>query len=464
MYYTKIASKNRKLPIYTLSVPRSKIYIVTSPGLVSAIERHPRSISFGPYVVMFAKQMLLPSQRALEMLAEGPGGGSNDACSLQQETLQAMHHSMSPGIELDHTTRAMLESVTRRMVNNVENASVDARVGFFAWARELITQASTDAIFGAEGNPFQDPNIHDAFWTIDKNFAYLGLNLLPWLLARRAHRARQRIFDAFYSYYACGGQEHASALVKARYGVNRKYDVSLTDIAHFDLSIATGLLVNTVPSTAWALYHAFSSQEVLSELRQGISRYVRIVRDDRTGQILARHLNIAAVVNDYPFLHAFIQEVLRVHSTNALGRVVLDDTVIDDDGRQYLLRKGSILLIPSAELHNHVEAWGPSPTSFNPQRFLQPRSKAKASSACRTFGGGAWVCPGRHFALNQIAIVLVMMVCRFDLVPVAKEGWTMPECRPHISTSILSPVVDSSVRIVETKGADEGEWCFSWER
>lgn len=304
--------------------------------------------------------------------------------------------------------------------------------------------------------------VHDR--AIDKDFAYLGLNILPQLVARRAHRARQRFFDAFDSYYASGGHERASHLVKVRYEINRKYGISQSDIAHFDLSISTGLLVNASPSTAWALYHAFSAPEILSELRKGISSYIRTTRDDVTGRPVARHLNIAEVTKNYPFLQAFINETLRVQSTNASGRVVLDDTTIEDNnGARFLLKKGSVLLVPSAELHNNADAWGPSPADFNAERFM-PKSKSTAGSAYRAFGGGAWVCPGRHFAINEVAIVLVITLCRFDLVPVGKEGWKMPECRPHISTSVLSPVGDLAVEIRERPGADEGEWCFSWEK
>ncbi len=96
----------------------------------------------------------------------------------------------------------------------------------------------------------------NALRAIDKDFALLGLNVLPDFLAPKGSAGRRRLFKAMGDYYAAGGHKTASPLVRARYAVNRKYGVSQTDIEHFDLSVCYGLLVNTVPGTSWgALLH-----------------------------------------------------------------------------------------------------------------------------------------------------------------------------------------------------------------
>lgn len=160
-------SKFPQLPIYTLRVPFSKIYVVNSPALVAATDRHPKSISFGPYLVLFAKQMLQPSQRSLNMLATAPEEVTEGEWGLQRDTLKVMHDSMSPGAALEDTTRAMLESVTQGMKKNdsLGKANAENVVGLFAWARDLITLASTDAVYGAK-NPLQIPSVRDDFWSV----------------------------------------------------------------------------------------------------------------------------------------------------------------------------------------------------------------------------------------------------------------------------------------------------------
>ncbi|KAI1074871.1 cytochrome P450 [Whalleya microplaca] len=458
-YYEKI-TKQYDLPIYTLGVPRSKIYIVTSPNLISLIDRRSRTISFAPYVVQFAKRILIPSQHGLDALGEdlleenGPVG-------LRPETLKVMHHSLSPGKDLQAITQVMLKSVTSLL----HSAEIDKEEGtkLFEMTRKIVTQASTDAIYGAEQNPFQDPIVHHGFWAIDKDFAFLGLNVLSGLIAPKGRRGRKVLFDAMGKYYAAGGHETASRLIQARYEVNRKYGVSQSDIEHFDLSVCYGLLVNTVPSTSWAIYYLYSDPSLLQDVRSKVEELIGMPEAKDEDNNHAITVNIPEVIAGYPLLSSFVQEVLRVQSTNASGRVVLEDTLIQDE---YLLKKDSILLVPSAELHSSKSAWGPTASTFDPKRFLlhtQARSKNKVpASAYRAFGSGASVCPGRHFAANEILTILIMMVLRYDVTPVAGQ-WKMPRTKSHITTSILTPVEDVRVHVKVREEMEKIEWRFVWE-
>lgn len=186
--------------------------------------------------------------------------------------------------------------------------------------------------------------------------------------------------------------------------------------------------------------------------------YVRTTKDPSTGKSI-HDVNIAEVVAGYPFLHAFVHEMLRLQSTSASGRMILRDTMIDN---RYLLKKDSVLLIPSVELHNNETIWGSSPEKFDPQRFLNKKGKVP-NSVYRAFGSGASVCPGKYFAANEIMIILVAMICKFDLKPNGTDGaWKIPEGSPHITTSVLTPSKDVKVELVERREA-AGEWRFSWD-
>ena len=292
----------------------------------------------------------------------------------------------------------------------------------------------------------------------DKDLASLGLNFLPNIFARRASRARNLLFRAFKLYYASGGLEHASRVIQARYEANSKNGLTQSDIEHFDVSVSYGLLVNTIPAASWALYYMYSEPSVLADVRETLSNYIHITSDPSTGRLI-RNVNIAEVTAGYPFLRAFVHEILRVQSTGASGRVILRDTLIDN---RYLLKKDSMLLVPSTELHFNEAIWGPSSTTFDPQRFLNKKNKTQTSTY-RVFGSGASICPGKYFAVNEIFIILVVMICKFDLKPRGKNGaWEVPESRPHITTSILTPTGDVKVELVERQEQEAGEWKFSW--
>ena len=294
---------------------------------------------------------------------------------------------------------------------------------------------------------------------VDKDFALLILNLLPNILAPKGHRGRQKVFQAFHQYYAQDGHKTGSRLIQARYEVNRKYNVSVEDIEHFDLSICVVLMVNTVPAVFWVLYYLYSQPSLLEEVRASISSYIRISED--SGKSLTHHVNVAEIIAGYPLLASLVQETLRVQSTNPSGRVVLKDTLLGD---QYLLKEGSSLLIPSAELHSNTSVWGPSCRDFDPQRFTQERAKGAKipASAYRAYGGGDSLCPGRFFAANEILIIVVMMVLKYDLSPVEGGRWVLPKSRPHITNAILTPVEDIKVAITEREGYEQASWKFVW--
>lgn len=85
--------KRLNLPLYTLRVPWGKIYIVNSPDLISMVDRHSKTISFAPYVVHFAKMILVLSRATVSALEENMLQ-THDGLGLRPETLNVMHDSL----------------------------------------------------------------------------------------------------------------------------------------------------------------------------------------------------------------------------------------------------------------------------------------------------------------------------------------------------------------------------------
>ncbi|KAK4142933.1 cytochrome P450 [Dichotomopilus funicola] len=475
-YYSMIATTTHH-PIFTLPVPRGKMYIVTSPSLIAACDRRGKVVSFAPYVVEFGKRILAGSAHSVGLLSEdlleekGPHG------SLRTETMAAMHRSQVPGPYLDEMMRVTLVSsvgfVDETLLGG-GGAGEGVEVGLFAWVKRFMTVAGTDAVYGAERNPFHDPEVADSFWAVDKDFALLGMMFLPDLLAPKGSRGRKRFFQAFREYYASGGLETASYLIKARHEANKKYGISDDDIARFDLGVCTALLVNTVPAMGWMLCHAFSNATLLATLRSQIEAVVfpnGVPPPFGTTTNTATKINIHTLTTSIPLLESFVREVLRVQSNSASARFVLRDTLLRDDttGASYLVKKDCFLGMPSAPVHGDQTVWGPDAGVFDPERFLPERVEGKKkvpASAWRTFGGGNALCPGRHLALREIMSVLVVLVLRCEIEPyeLGKRGpWRIPAKRHHISTSILTPKEDIKVRIRPREGLEHVRWEFVWE-
>lgn len=287
----------------------------------------------------------------------------------------------------------------------------------------------------------------------------LGLNFLPTVIARKAYYGREKFFQAFYKYYAAGCPQSSSHLVQARYEVNRKHNVPLADIARFDLSLAIALLLNSPPSIFWILYYTYSHPSLLTELRAMLSTYIRTTPRTADSSESICYVDISDVIAGCPLLMSIMQETLRLQATNASDRIVMEDTVFGD---QYLLKQGSLLLMPAAVLHRNASSWGSSFKDFDPQRFVKkPREKSKRPTAAyRAFGGGSGLCPGRYFSVTEILAFTIVTVLKYDMSPELGH-WVMPESSPHIVTAILIPINDIKVKISKRAGYENHTWKFS---
>jgi hypothetical protein len=151
-------------PIYTLLLPGAQVYIVNSPHLVAAVDRNAKHISFAPYVVQFAKRILIPSLEGLDALAANIKE-DDGAWGCRPETLEVMHAALVPGEDLNRTTRALLESIDKFLSSDdISPDSHTQPIQLFSWVRRLVTIASTDAIYGSKANPFLDPKVEAGFW------------------------------------------------------------------------------------------------------------------------------------------------------------------------------------------------------------------------------------------------------------------------------------------------------------
>jgi hypothetical protein len=119
-------------------------------------------VSFAPYVVDFARRILVASQRSLSLLSEDlleKDGLTN----LRSETMKAMCQSLEIGERLDQPMKAVLQDVS----NFLESTAItdDPKgLSLFQWMRQLISIVSTDVFYGREKNPMRDPEVMNGFW------------------------------------------------------------------------------------------------------------------------------------------------------------------------------------------------------------------------------------------------------------------------------------------------------------
>ena len=238
-------------------------------------------------------------------------------------------------------------------------------------------------------------------------------------------------------------------MIQARYSAATKYPWNQ---GRLEVSTLLGILVNTIPSSFYMLVQIYSDPALLQDIRDELEATSVL---DVLGET-KRSLCIITMREKCQLLHSTFQELLGLHAQGAGARFVREDTLIDG---QYLLKKGMVIQMPMAVMHSDPSIWGPHAQEFQPRRFLKQNGGGNASktalTAYRLFGGGASMCPGRHFATLEILALTAYMILRFDIVPSHGE-WRIPEPEQEsLATNVFPPKKDLQVRIIPRQGSDD---------
>ncbi|KAK6082992.1 25-hydroxycholesterol 7-alpha-hydroxylase 1 [Seiridium cupressi] len=452
-YYTELRwtdgnSKQIDAPIFTISLPGQKMYIVTKPELIQQVQKQPRTLAFPPIEAKFATTVIGLSKEGQAVLARNLNGDEGDH-GLSIETYAAMRAALHPGPDLDDMNRAMLAEINKSL-DDLAPGNKKKQFGMFAWLRDNLTLATTRAIYGPL-NPFDDKEIRDAFWEFEAGLMQILVGFVPSITARKPVSARAKAVRAFEKYYKEGGIDKASAYARNRHEVEINNDLPAEDIARSSVGGTIALLVNTVPSVFWALLHLHVHPGLLGQIRDEVDT---CTRTDGATKII----DMASLKEKCPLLLSAYQEVLRHRAMGASVREVMEDTQLGG----FLLKKGAMLQMPSRVIHTDESLWGS--TEYNPRRFLESEKRSRPRDVCfRAFGGGKTLCPGRHFATNEILAVVALWIARFDMRPVGGE-WKMPTtANTNVAAAVMGPDEDVEVEISIREGMEGVGWAVKLE-
>lgn len=141
-----------------------------------------------------------------------------------------------------------------------------------------------------------------------------------------------------------------------------------------------------------------------------------------------------------------------MHALGASARFVREDIMLDN---QYLLKKGMIVQMPMAVMHSDPAIWGADVTEFQPRRFLNKQN----STAYRPFGGGASLCPGRHFVTLETLALTAWVVLRYDMASSDGGQLRVPKQKQEsLATNVFPPERDVRVRLTERQNCENVTW------
>lgn len=246
-------------------------------------------------------------------------------------------------------------------------------------------------------------------------------------------------------------------MIRARHSAATKYGVTPWNQGRLEVGTLLGVLANTIPSSFYMLVHIYSDPALLQDIRDELeATSIWNVPGERT-----RSLCIITMREKCHLLLSTFQELLRLHALGVGARFVREDTLLDG---QYLLKKGMVVQMPMAVMHSDPSIWGPDAQEFQPRRFLKQNAAENESKAAltayRPFGGGASMCPGRHFVTLEVLALAACMILRFDIVPSHGE-WIIPEPKQEsLATNVFPPKKDLKVRVTQRQGFEDIGWDF----
>jgi hypothetical protein len=291
--------------------------------------------------------------------------------------------------------------------------------------------------------------------TYNAGVSMMAFGPIGKLFAAASMKARKYLGSVFEKYYATGHHGDASGLIQQRSEWYLSRGFPLRDLANLEAGHSIAMLANTVPTAFWFIFHIFSDPVILLACRQELLDQIAESMDNCGTRI--RTLDISSLQSSCPILLSTFKETMRFYNIGINIRQVLHDHLLDN---KYLLRAGATIFMPSTVQHFSPAIWGADASRFKYDRFADRARPHVPAVSYRAFGGGATLCPGRHFATTEILTLSAMLVLRFDVRSV-EGAWVIPSTRKAGMTSVM-PAPDYDVQVkIERREEDAGvrwEW------
>jgi len=175
--------------------------------------------------------------------------------------------------------------------------------------------------------------------------------------------------------------------------------VQENDIAAVLTMIYWAAGINPYKLAFWMLSYILFDPKLHQTIKQETESAIKY------GKIDVQHL-----VNHCPVLRSVYYECMRLTKRDVSMRKVTKDTVIGGK----ILRKGNFAFVPTCQLHQNGDTWGPSSGYFDAYRFVG-KKELLTSPSYRPFGAGSTLCPGRFLTAPLVFSFIASLIHRWDI-------------------------------------------------
>ncbi|KAK5655986.1 hypothetical protein OQA88_5124 [Cercophora sp. LCS_1] len=429
-------------------------YFLTSPANIQTFFRTSPAIGFERFILIAITNMMGASPSDVAKFADdksgrmpNPAPGTPDGATRYWYAMQTMMHKY---LSTTHYSNSLATTYQRFFGRELDTLFPKGQ-----WTETRIVPLMKDAMAKAAIVSFQGeyifeltPNLLDLLWEADKVLSTILYGPPKWLY-RGVYDKMERLCQAMARYYAAAMEKFDwdneterekdwEPVFGSRFW--REFAWWMVDEGKFTnrscggFVAATGLIAsnaNTVPVCTWAILEMIRDPGLLERLREEVDSVVVVENGERK-------FDIQRLVN-LPLLQSVYVEVMRLRVSIHVTREVVQPLEVEG----YTLKPGSVLQAPTELAHWNEEVWGveghPAAEFWAERHVKYADGKAVFEMRGRPtdffpYGGGVAVCPGRHFAKQEIMLTTAMLASKFDYDFV---GWVnmdgSPSDRPPVN-------------------------------
>ena len=410
--------------IFTVNLAGRRMTFLCDPRSYPALFKH-RALVFSVVANRIGQQVFDQSRSSVENEHVAKAVHGHYAKYLTGDALD----------RLTSSTHAQLRQWMRR--DKAARGQGYAQVGLLKYITDWAFESGLKAMFG---EAFDVATLQPLFYAFDRAFP-LFVGGAPSFLLRKAKAARARLNKALSTMEV---REDEAALMTARRALFTEQAFADYDVGATQTGILWASVANTVPAAFWTVAHLLCHPEALSAVREEIERvvpYRALDADDGTAEGGWTREQCAAL----RLTESAVNEALRlVTGSMVLREATAPTTLTLASGATVALRAGDGVAVYPALTHLDSRVF-PDADTFKVDRFVDPAvpmlGNVKVPLAFMPFGSGVSLCPGRHWAKNEIVILVALLLqhCEWRI---EGEARVPPMDHSRVGIGVYQPLGD----------------------
>ena len=282
----------------------------------------------------------------------------------------------------------------------------------------LMTSINCDVFLGPGTS---DPQFREDLFNFSKSFGILSKGLPEWFplpSLQAALKARERLYT---SSCVVNYTEKTSPELLSRREIFIERMGSGKYKTFADVGFLFANVVNTNQTTFWVLANLIHQPEAEAAIKTELDEVL-----GKDGSFSTDPAELRDQLHRLVKLDSAINEVLRFHSTGFTSRIAAENLCLSVGDEKFNVRKNDFFLVNSPCIHMNPDIFGDDVGVYRWDRFLtddktRPRrfTDAKTGQAVPhplvAFGGGVSLCPGRHFARDEMRLTAATILRAFDI-------------------------------------------------